>query len=66
MADLLFAIFHLVALLAVVVYAFISLAHSNIPRFLIIMALLVVYYILILHKAVIQEIRRKRKNKTDI
>jgi hypothetical protein len=61
--DTLFAFVHLGGLLAVLVFAFLSLAKGNVPRFLLILALLALYYIFILHPAVKKEIARRRSLK---
>ena len=60
MFDWIFAFFHLFLLLAIVVYAFISLLQGNTLRFAFIIALLIIYYFLVLHKSVKREIQRKR------
>ena len=60
MSDLLFAIVHLGLLLAVLGYAVYSLVIGRPGRFLLIIGLLGIYYLLVLHKAVVKEIRRKK------
>lgn len=60
MIDTLFAFIHLGGLLAALVFAFLSLAKGNVPRFLLILALLAIYYIFVLHPAVKKEIARRR------
>lgn len=64
MVDWIFAFFHLFLLIAVLAYAFYSLLQGNILRFALIIALLTVYYFLVLHKSVMKEIERKRKAKS--
>jgi Ca2+/Na+ antiporter len=61
--DTLFAFVHLGGLLAALVFAFLSLAKGNVPRFLLILALLAIYYIFMLHPAVKKEIARRRSLK---
>lgn len=61
MFDWIFAFFHLFLLLGIAVYAFYSLFMGNVLRFAILIALLALYYFLVLHKAVKKEIERKRK-----
>jgi Ca2+/Na+ antiporter len=61
--DTLFAFVHLGGLLAALVFAFFSLAKGNVPRFLLILALLAIYYIFMLHPAVKKEIARRRSLK---
>jgi Ca2+/Na+ antiporter len=62
--DTLFAFVHLGGLLAALVFAFLSLAKGNVSRFLLILALLALYYVFILHPAVKKEIARRRSLKT--
>jgi 4-hydroxybenzoate polyprenyltransferase len=65
-SDWIFAFVHLFLLLAVVVYAGVSLVQGNTLRFAVIGLLLAGYYILVLHKAVKKEISRRqsqRKNR---
>ena len=54
------AFVHLGGLLAAIVYAFVSLARGNVPRFGLIMVLLAIYYVFLLHPAVVKEIERKK------
>jgi len=61
LGDTIFAVFHLLLLITVAVYAIIGLAQGNTMRFAVIMAGLVLYYFLVLRKAVLKEIDRKRK-----
>jgi Ca2+/Na+ antiporter len=63
LAETLFAFIHLGGLLAALVFAFLSLAKGNVPRFLLILALLALYYLFILHPAVKKEIARRRSLK---
>ncbi len=61
MFDWIFAFFHLFLLIAVIVYAVISLIQGNTLRFIILVFLLGGYYLLVLHKPLKKEIERKRK-----
>ena len=61
LGDTIFAVFHLLLLITVAVYAVIRLIQGNTMRFAVMMAGLVLYYFLVLHKAVRKEIDRKRK-----
>ena len=54
---------HLGALLAAVIYAIVSLVQGNVPRFGLIIALLAIYYVVILHAAVKKEIERRKSLK---
>ena len=63
MLDTFFAFIHLGGLLAALVFAFLSLAKGNVSRFLLILALLALYYVFILHPAVKKEIVRRRSLK---
>lgn len=63
MFDWIFAFFHLFLLLGVLGYAFYSLFQGNIARFIFIIVILTAYYFIALHKAVKQEIEKKRKAK---
>jgi hypothetical protein len=61
MSDTIFAIVHLFVLLGVLGYAALSIIRGHSARGGLILVLLVVYYFLVLHKAVRKEIARKRK-----
>ena len=63
MFNTIFPFIHLGALLAAIAYAIVSLVQGNIPRFGLIIALLLIYYIFILHPAVKKEIIRRRSLK---
>jgi uncharacterized membrane protein YfcA len=63
MFDWIFAFVHLILLLGVLGYAFVSLAQGNVLRFLTLILLLAAYYLLVLHKAVKKEIARRRRPK---
>jgi 4-hydroxybenzoate polyprenyltransferase len=63
MADWIFAFFHLVLILGIIIYAFYSLFKGNVLRFVVIIILIAVYYFLVLHKAVKKELERKRKKR---
>jgi hypothetical protein len=58
-----FPFVHLGALLAALVYAIVLLAQGNVPRSGLILALLLIYYIFILHPAVKKEIARRKSLK---
>jgi Flp pilus assembly protein TadB len=64
LGDTIFAFFHLILLIAVIIYAVASLVQGNGLRFAVIMVCLVLYYFLVLHKPVLKEIRRKRELKS--
>ncbi len=63
MIDLIFALVHLAALIAILGYAIYALVQGNIVRFAAIVILLAVYYHFVLHKAVLKEIARRRELK---
>jgi hypothetical protein len=53
-------VLHLGALLAALAYAIVLLVQGNAPRAGLIFVLLAIYYVFLLHPAVVKEIRRKR------
>ncbi len=59
-----FAIFHLLLLLAVLAYGVISLVRGNLSRGLLVIACLGLYYFIALHPQVKKEIARKRRPRT--
>jgi hypothetical protein len=61
--DLAFALLHLAALLAVAVYAVVSLLRGDNTRFALIAVLLAAYYVFMLHPAVKKEIARRKSLK---
>ncbi|OGD15668.1 MAG: hypothetical protein A2V76_09375 [Candidatus Aminicenantes bacterium RBG_16_63_14] len=63
MFDTIFAVLHLGGLLAALAYAVVSLVRGNVTRFVLILALLILYYIFILHPAVKKEIARRKSLK---
>lgn len=63
MIDTLFAFLHLGGLLAALVYAVVSLLRGDVPRFVLILCLLAIYYVFLLHPAVKKEIARRRSLK---
>ncbi len=63
MSDWIFAFFHLFLLLAVLFYAVYSLFQGNVIRFTLILLLLGIYYLIVLHKPVRQELERRRRLK---
>jgi hypothetical protein len=63
LGDTIFAIVHVIALIAVFVYGLVGLIQRNTGRFAIVCGGLALYYFLVLHKAVIKEIGRKRRLK---
>ena len=60
MADWIFAFFHLFLLIGLCLYAVFSLFQGNVFRFALIIGCLVIYYFIVLHKPVRQEMRRRR------
>ncbi len=63
MSDTVFALLHLAVLLAVLAYALLSLFAGNTARGGLLLILLAVYYLLVLHKAVLREIARRRAHR---
>jgi hypothetical protein len=63
LGDTIFALFHVLALAALVVLAVIDLIHGNTTRFGVIAGALILYYVLVLHKPVVREIDRRRSLK---
>ena len=63
MFDTIFAFLHLGGILVAVAYAVVSLVRGNTSRFALILAILVVYYLFILHPAVKKEIARRKSLK---
>jgi len=63
LGDTIFAFAHVAALVALVVLAFVDLQNGRIVRFAVVLAALAVYYVLVLHKPVVKEIRRKKAEK---
>lgn len=63
MFNAIFPFLHLGALLAVAVYAVVSLVQGNVPRFGLIVVLLLIYYVFILHPGVKKEVARRRSLK---
>jgi hypothetical protein len=60
--DLVFALFHLAVLVAILVYGLVGLFHRNYWRFGVIAAGLGLYYFFVLHKGVRAEVARRGKN----
>ena len=60
MSDTLFALVHLVVLLGILAYAVGSCFTGHAARGVLILVLLVIYYFLVLHRAVRKEIARRR------
>jgi membrane protein implicated in regulation of membrane protease activity len=60
LGETLFALVHLGLLLAIVVYAAFLLVRGEYVRGGLVFAILAVYYVLVLHKAVRRELARKR------
>jgi len=58
--DTIFAFIHLGGLLVALAYAVVSLVRGNASRFALILALLLLYYLFILHPAVKKEIARRK------
>jgi hypothetical protein len=63
LGDTIFAIVHVIALIAVFIYGLVGLIQHNTRRFAVVCGGLVLYYFLVLHKAVSKEIDRKRRLK---
>ncbi len=63
MFEYLFAFLHLFLLIGLLGYAVVSLIQGNIVRFTLILACLIGYYLLALHKNVKEEIKRKKRIK---
>lgn len=63
LGDTIFAFAHITALIALIVLAFIDLGNGRVVRFAVVLAALAVYYVLVLHKPVVKEIRRKKAEK---
>lgn len=63
LGDTIFAIVHVIALIAVFIYGVIGLIQRNTGRFAVVCGGLILYYFLVLHKAVRKEIHRKRQLK---
>lgn len=63
MNGLIFAMFHMLLLFGAIGYAFYTLFQGNHLRFAMMTVVLILYYFLILHKAVKKEIERKRNLK---
>ena len=61
--DLAFALFHLALLLAILIYGLLGLVRGNYWRFGVILAGLGIYYFVVLHKPVRQEMARRKKQK---
>lgn len=64
LGDTIFALFHVIALAALAVFAVIDLVQGNLTRFGVIAGALVLYYILVLHKPMLKEIERRRNLKS--
>jgi len=65
LGDTVFAIAHVLLIIAVFVYGVAALFRGNVLRFIVVTAGLVIYYFLVLHKAVLKEIDRKRRLKIE-
>jgi hypothetical protein len=63
MGDWIFAFFHLFLLVGITAYAFYLLARGNTFRFGLIIACLISYYFLVLHKSVKKEIKRRQEER---
>ena len=63
LGDTIFAIVHVIALIAVFIYGLAGLIQRNTGRFAIVCGGLVLYYFLVLHKALRKEVGRKRRLK---
>jgi uncharacterized membrane protein YfcA len=58
--NTIFPFLHLATLLAALGYAVVSLLRGNVPRFGLIVVLLAIYYVFVLHPAVVKEIARRK------
>jgi hypothetical protein len=65
LGDTIFAVVHLLLIVAVFVYGVAALFRGNVLRFVVVATGLAVYYFLVLHKAVLKEIDRRRKLKAE-
>jgi hypothetical protein len=63
MSDTLFALLHVAVLLGIVAYAVLSLFTGHSGRGGLLFLLLAIYYFLVLHKAVLKEIARRRERR---
>lgn len=63
MWDWIFAFFHFLLILGWIGYAVASLILGNTPRFFVLSGGLFFYYLLVLHKGVRREIKRRRADK---
>jgi uncharacterized membrane protein len=64
LGNTIFAIVHLILLIAILIYAIVSLALGNARRSVVILGCLILYYALVLHKPVVKEIERRRIKKS--
>jgi len=60
LGDTIFAVAHVLALVAVLIYGVIGLINRNVGRFGLVVVGLALYYALVLHKGVVKEIKRRR------
>jgi len=61
--DTVFAVVHLALLVGALAYAIYAVAAGHITRGVLLFALLIFYYILVLHSAVRKEFTRRRKRR---
>jgi len=64
LGDTIFAIVHLILLIAILIYAIVSLVLGNARRSVVLLACLILYYALVLHKPFVKEIERRRIKKS--
>jgi hypothetical protein len=64
LGDTVFAVFHLVLLVAIAVAGLVALIQGNTTRFAVTAGGLALYYVLVLHKPVLKEIERRRNLKS--
>jgi len=64
MSDWIFAFIHFGLFIGVIIYAVYYLIQGNISRFFILFVCLTIYYFLVLHKGVKQEIQRRKQGKS--
>ena len=63
LSDTVFAVVHVLALVAVFLYGLVALIGRNPARFALVMGGLVLYYVLVLHAPVKKEIARRREGR---
>ena len=64
LGDTIFAVAHMLALIAVFLYGVVALVRGNRTRFFVVIGGLLAYYLLVLHKPVRKEIARRRAGRS--